>query len=51
MITPPRPDPALVNKLVVANRILYDQGVVDGFSHRKPALPIRSLGQVKPSCR
>ncbi len=27
------PDPALVDKLVVANRILYDQGVVDGFGH------------------
>ncbi len=27
------PDPALVEKLVIANRILYDQGVVDGFGH------------------
>lgn len=27
------PDPALIDKLVVANRILYDQGVVDGFGH------------------
>ena len=26
-------DPALLNKLVLANRILYDQGVVDGFGH------------------
>ena len=26
-------DPALVKKLVLANRILYDQGVVDGFCH------------------
>ena len=26
-------DPALVEKLVIANRILYDQGVVDGFGH------------------
>lgn len=26
-------DPALVEKLVMANRILYDQGVVDGFGH------------------
>lgn len=29
----PRPDPALVEKLVIANRILYEQGVVDGFGH------------------
>ena len=27
------PDPALVDKLVHANRILYDQGVVDGLGH------------------
>src|SRR6202171_1150562 len=27
------PDSALVDKLVVANRILYRQGVVDGFGH------------------
>src|ERR1043165_6293134 len=27
------PDPALVEELVAANRILYDQGVVDGFGH------------------
>ncbi|MES2977014.1 MAG: class II aldolase/adducin family protein [Pseudomonadota bacterium] len=27
------PDPALVEKLVIANRILYDQRVVDGFGH------------------
>jgi len=26
-------DPALVESLAVANRILYDQGVVDGFGH------------------
>jgi ribulose-5-phosphate 4-epimerase/fuculose-1-phosphate aldolase len=26
-------DPALINDLVAANRILYDQGVVDGFGH------------------
>jgi HCOMODA/2-hydroxy-3-carboxy-muconic semialdehyde decarboxylase len=26
-------DPALIEKLVIANRILYDQGVVDGFGH------------------
>ena len=30
---PSAPDPALVEKLVIANRILYDQGVVDGFVH------------------
>jgi len=28
-----QPDPALVEDLVAANRILYDQGVVDGFGH------------------
>ena len=28
-----QPDPALVGKLVAANRILYDQGVVDGMGH------------------
>lgn len=28
-----RPDPALLADLVAANRILYDQGVVDGFGH------------------
>ena len=27
------PDPALVEKLVSANRILYDQGIVDGLGH------------------
>lgn len=27
------PDPALLDDLVAANRILYDQGVVDGFGH------------------
>ena len=27
------PDSELVDKLVVANRILYQQGVVDGFGH------------------
>jgi ribulose-5-phosphate 4-epimerase/fuculose-1-phosphate aldolase len=39
-VTPPAaaqsagaPDPALVDDLVAANRILYDQGVVDGFGH------------------
>lgn len=26
-------DPGLVENLVIANRILYDQGVVDGFGH------------------
>jgi ribulose-5-phosphate 4-epimerase/fuculose-1-phosphate aldolase len=33
MTTVPATDPALVDKLVLANRILYDQGVVDGFGH------------------
>jgi ribulose-5-phosphate 4-epimerase/fuculose-1-phosphate aldolase len=28
-----RPNPELVDRLVVANRILYDQGVVDGMGH------------------
>jgi ribulose-5-phosphate 4-epimerase/fuculose-1-phosphate aldolase len=26
-------DPALIDDLVVANRILYNEGVVDGFGH------------------
>src|SRR5437016_13716882 len=26
-------DPALIEDVVAANRILYDQGVVDGFGH------------------
>lgn len=30
---PPAADPALVEKLVLANRILYRYGVVDGFGH------------------
>jgi ribulose-5-phosphate 4-epimerase/fuculose-1-phosphate aldolase len=29
----PAADPALVEKLATANRILFDQGVVDGFGH------------------
>src|SRR5580692_12877972 len=29
----PLADPALIDDLVAANRILYDQGVVDGFGH------------------
>ena len=32
-MTLPAPDSALVEKLVIANRILYAQGVVDGFGH------------------
>jgi HCOMODA/2-hydroxy-3-carboxy-muconic semialdehyde decarboxylase len=32
-MTPPAPDPTLLRKLVLANRILYHQGVVDGFGH------------------
>jgi ribulose-5-phosphate 4-epimerase/fuculose-1-phosphate aldolase len=32
-VTQPAPDAGLVDKLVVANRILYRQGVVDGFGH------------------
>jgi ribulose-5-phosphate 4-epimerase/fuculose-1-phosphate aldolase len=41
-MTVPKPDPALVEKLVIANRILYDQGVVDGLGHvsvRHDAVP------------
>ena len=30
---PPRPDTARVARLALANRILYDQGVVDAFGH------------------
>jgi ribulose-5-phosphate 4-epimerase/fuculose-1-phosphate aldolase len=33
LVPPPKPDPALLEKLTLANRILYDQGVVDGFGH------------------
>ena len=29
----PTADPALIKYLVAVNRILYDQGVVDGFGH------------------
>jgi ribulose-5-phosphate 4-epimerase/fuculose-1-phosphate aldolase len=29
----PAPEPALLEELVVANRILFDQGVVDAFGH------------------
>jgi len=32
-MTPGHPDLALIDKLVLANRILYRQGVVDGFGH------------------
>jgi HCOMODA/2-hydroxy-3-carboxy-muconic semialdehyde decarboxylase len=32
-LTISKPDAALVDKLVIANRILYDQGVVDGLGH------------------
>ena len=34
-MTPPpmNADPALIEDLVAANRILFDQGVVDGFGH------------------
>jgi ribulose-5-phosphate 4-epimerase/fuculose-1-phosphate aldolase len=33
MITTQAPDPALIEDLVAANRILYNEGVVDGFGH------------------
>ena len=32
-MTPSAPDPALVDKLVLANRILHHQGIVDSFGH------------------
>ena len=32
-MTPAPADPALIDKVVLANRILYRQGVVDGFGH------------------
>ena len=32
-MTPAKYDPALAEKLALANRILYDQNVVDGFGH------------------
>ena len=32
-MTLPAPNPALVQKLAMANRILYQQGIVDGFGH------------------
>ena len=40
------PDAALVDDLVVANHILYAEGVVDGFGHvsaRHPERPDRFL--------
>src|SRR5438128_4702424 len=40
------PDPKLVDDLVAANRILVDQGVLDGYGHvsvRHPANPDRFL--------
>ena len=39
-------DPALIDDLVAANRILVDQGVLDGYGHvsvRHPADPQRYL--------
>ena len=29
----PRPNPELIERVAIANRILYDQGVLDGFGH------------------
>ena len=29
----PAPDPTLIDQLVTANHILFDQGIVDGFGH------------------
>jgi ribulose-5-phosphate 4-epimerase/fuculose-1-phosphate aldolase len=33
MMAAAAPDPTLIDKVVIANRILYDQGVVDGLGH------------------
>jgi ribulose-5-phosphate 4-epimerase/fuculose-1-phosphate aldolase len=33
MVSAAAPDPTLIDKVVIANRILYDQGVVDGLGH------------------
>ena len=44
--TSQRPDPALITDLVIANRILFDQNVVDAFGHvsvRHEARPDRFL--------
>ena len=30
---PPRPNPELIERVALANHILYDQGVLDGFGH------------------
>ena len=41
-MTIPKPDPDLVDRLVLANRILYDHGIVDGLGHvsvRHPDAP------------
>ena len=32
-VPPPRANPELIERVAIANRILYDQGVVDGFGH------------------
>ena len=32
-MTVPHPKPEQLDKLVLANRILYDQGIVDGLGH------------------
>jgi len=38
---PPAADRVLVDKLVLANRILYRQGVVDGRSSQRSRLHLR----------
>lgn len=51
------PDPALVDKLVYANRILYDQGVVDGLGHAsvrhnsEPGVFLLSCNRAPGLCR
>ena len=46
------PDAALVAKLAIANRILYNEGVVDGFGHARNVETIEMFGKyVLPECR
>ena len=41
---PQHADPALIDKLVVANRILARHGIVDGFGHVSVRAPRDSAG-------
>jgi len=50
----PLPDPALVEQLAIANRILYDQGIVDGLGHvsvRHDSVPGNSTGPMAMAWR